>query len=112
MKNILSLIAASLLLTACTTTMSDASIHRRVVGTWLVEGSQPVKTIENRSDGTTVARDAGVEKARGTWQIKDGYIIVQVAGSNTESNKVVSVSRDKLVILTIDGQTQFTCLRQ
>jgi hypothetical protein len=111
MKNILPLIAVSLLLTACTRTLSDASIHRRVVGTWLVEGSQPVKTVEMKSDGTTVVRKDGVETATGAWQVKDGYMIVQDIG-HAETNKVLSISGDKMVVLGIDGQTQFSLHKQ
>jgi len=119
MKIILTLTALGLLLTACTTTTSDASIHRRLVGMWSVEDSQPGKIIENRSDGTIVVRINGAETRRGRWLVRNGYVIQgpaedwsQVNPSMIESNKVLSISGDKAVLLSIDGHTQLTIHRQ
>jgi hypothetical protein len=78
-----------------------------------LEDSQPGTVIENRADGTTVKRKNGAETDRGTWQVKDGYLIVESIGSSTvESNKVLNVSGDKAILLSIDGHTQLTVHRQ
>ncbi len=111
MKFILILSALVLLLTACTKTTSDASTYRRVAGVWSSE-AQPGKFIENRSDGTIVVRINGAETARGKWQVKDGYIIQGIGSGTVESNKILSVSGDKMVVLSIDGHTQLTLHRQ
>jgi hypothetical protein len=113
MKIILALTTLGLFLTACTTTTTDVSIHRRLVGVWSLEDSQPGTVIENRADGTTVKIKNGAETDRGTWQVKDGYLIVNIIGSSTlESNKVLNVSGDKAILLSIDGHTQLTVHRQ
>ena len=111
MKYIPTLFALSLLPTACTTTTSDTAIRRQIVGLWSLD-SRPGKVIENKSDGTIVVRIDGVETARGTWQVKDGYIVEGIGSSTAESNKVVSVSGDKMVVLSIDGHTQLTFNKQ
>ncbi len=111
MKFTLTLFALGLFLTACTTTTSDAAIHRRMVGVWSLD-SDPTKIIENKSDGTIVVKRSGVETARGTWQVKDGYVIEGIGSSIVESNKVLKVSGDKMVVLSIDGHTQLTFHRQ
>jgi len=111
MRFILTLSALGLLLTGCTKATSDASIDRRVVGVWSLD-TQPGKVIENRSDGTIVVKINGTETARGKWQVKDGYIIEGIGNGRVESNKIVSVSEDKIVVLSIDGHTQLTLHRQ
>jgi hypothetical protein len=111
MKSILALCALCLLLTACSKAASDASVYRRVTGVWTCE-ARPGKVIENRSDGTVVVRVNGVETAKGEWQIKGGYLIADVGGGVVESNKVLSVSGDTMVVLSMDGHTQLTCHKQ
>ena len=111
MKFMLTLFAVSLLLTACTKNTSDASIQRRVVGVWTSD-TRSGKVIENRSDGTIVVRVNGVETARGKWQVKDGYMIEGIGSSMVESNKILSVSGDRMVVLSIDGHTQLTLNKQ
>ncbi|HZR18700.1 MAG TPA: hypothetical protein VFE51_15515 [Verrucomicrobiae bacterium] len=111
MKYTLILFALSLSVTACTTTTSDTAIRRQIVGLWSLD-SHPGKVVENKSDGTIVVRTDGVETARGTWQIKDGYIVDGIGSSTVESNKIVSVSGDKVVVLSIDGHTQLTFNKQ
>jgi hypothetical protein len=117
MRFILTLSALGLLLTACTTT-SDASIRRHVVGVWSSD-SQPGKVGELKSDGTVVVRINGAEPTRGKWLVSNGYLIEgpaedwsQVNPSLIETNKVLSISGDKAVLLSIDGHTQVTLLRQ
>lgn len=111
MKIILTLTALGLLLTACTTTTGDTSIHQRLIGVWSSD-SQPGKVIENRSDGIMVVRINGVETARGKWQVKDGYMIEGIGSSRVETNKVLSVSGNKMVVLSVDGQTKLTFHKQ
>jgi hypothetical protein len=111
MKYTLILFALSLSLTACKTTTSDTAIRRQIVGLWSLDSSLD-KVIENKSDGTIVVRINGVETARGTWQVKDGFIIEELGSSIVESNKIVSVSGDKMVVLSIDGHTQLTFNKQ
>ena len=82
-----------------------------MVGAWTSE-SRPGTVIENRSDGAVVVRVNGVETARGKWQVKDGYMIEGIGSGTVESNKVLSVSGDKMVVLSIDGQTQLTFNKQ
>ena len=111
MKYIPTLVALSLLLTACTKTTSDTAIRRQMVGSWSLD-SRPGKVIENKSDGTIVVRIDGVESARGKWQVKDGYMIEGIGSSTVESNKILSVSGGKIVVLSIDGHTQLTFNKQ
>jgi hypothetical protein len=111
MKYIPALFALSLLLTACAKSTSDASAYRSVVGVWSLD-SQPGKVIENKSDGTIVVRINGVETARGNWQVKDGYIIENIGTSTVESNKILGVFGDKLIVLSIDGHTPLTVKKQ
>jgi hypothetical protein len=118
MKYLLPLSALTLLLTSCTPGMSDASIHRRLIGVWSVD-SKPGKTVEGKSDGTVVTRMNGVETARGKWMVQNGNIIAgpledwsQVNPSRIETNKVLSISGDNMVVLSIDGQTQLTYHKQ
>ena len=61
----------------------------------------------------------GIETVKGTWRVKNGYVIGTVTNASrlddnfqVESNKVVSILGDKMVVLSIDGQTQLTCHRQ
>ena len=82
-----------------------------MVGVWSSD-AQPGKVIENRSDGTIVVRINGAETARGKWQVKDGYIIEGIGSGIVESNKILSVSGDRIVVLSIDGHTQLTLHRQ
>ena len=82
-----------------------------MVGAWTSE-SRPGKVIENRSDGTVVVRVNGVETARGKWQVKDGYMIDGIGSGTMESNKILRVSGDTMVVLSIDGHTQLTLHRQ
>jgi hypothetical protein len=82
-----------------------------VVGTWSSD-SQPGKTIENKSDGTIIVRKNGVETARGKWEVKDGYITAGGESGILESNKILTVVGDKMVILSIDGHTQLTFHRR
>jgi len=69
--------------------------------------ADPAKIIENKSDGSIVVTKSGVETARGKWQVKDGYIIEGI-----ESNKVLRVLGDKMVVLSIDRHTELTFHRQ
>ncbi len=112
MKPILiTLFTLCLLLTACTTTTSDASIRRHLVGAWTSD-SRPGRVIENRSDGTVVVRENGVETAKARWEVKDGYIISGIGSGTVESNKVLRVSADEVVIEGLDGHPQLTWHRQ
>ncbi len=110
MKSILAIIALSLLLTGCTTRTSDSAIRREVVGVWTL-ASAPGKVIVNKPDGTILVRIEGVETLRGRWQVKDGYIIEGIGSSTVESNKVLRVSGDEMVVLSIDGHTPLTLHR-
>jgi hypothetical protein len=85
----------------------DGQIRRRIVGVWSLD-ADPSKVIENKSDGSIVVKKSGVEAFRGKWQVKNGYII---AGT-VESNKVLRIFGDKMVVLSIDGHTQLTFHRQ
>lgn len=118
MKSILTLFALSLLLTACTTTTSDAAIRRHMIGVWSLD-SDPTKVIENRADGSYVMKRSGIETVKGTWQVKNGYAIGTVTNAfrqdgafQVESNKVLRILGDEMVVLSIDGHTQLTCHRQ
>ena len=111
MKYTPTLFALSLLLTACTKTTNNTAIPRQLVGSWSLD-SRPGKVIENNSDGTIVVRIDGVETARGKWQVKDGYVIESIGSGVVESNKILSVSGDKMVVLSIDGHTQLTFNKQ
>lgn len=111
LKSTFTLMALSLLLTACSKDTSDASIYRRVIGVWSSD-AQPGKVIENRSDGMIVVKLYGVEIARGQWQVTNGYIIEGVGSSTMESNKILSVSTDQMVILSTDGHTRLTFKKQ
>ena len=112
MKIILTLTALGLLLTACSTTTSDASIQRQLVGVWTSD-SHPGQVIEERSDGITVLRINGKETDKGRWLVSNGYEVIgplgdwsRVNSALLESNKVLSISGDKAVFLTPDGRTE------
>jgi hypothetical protein len=118
MKSILMLFALSLLLTSCATTTSDTATHSRLIGVWSSD-SRPGRVIELRSDGTILVKKDGVETARGTWRVENGYIIQepvdassQTSHTQAETNKVLSVSGDKAVLMSIDGHTQLAFHRQ
>jgi hypothetical protein len=118
MKYIVALFALSLLLGACTTTTGDAAVRRRMVGVRSLD-SRPGKIIENMPDGTIEVRINGVETVRGKWQVRNGYLIQgpaedwsSVNPSLIESNKVLSISGNKAVLLSVDGKTQLTVHRQ
>ena len=118
MKTILTLFTLSVLLSACSTTTSDTAIRRRMVGVWSVD-SDPTKVIENRADGSYVMKRSGIETVKGTWKVKNGYAIGTVTNASrldgnfqVESNKVLTILGDKMVVLSIDGHTQLTCHRQ
>ena len=118
MKNRLPLFALSWVLTGCATTTSDVAIRRQMMGVWSSD-SRPGKVIENKSDRTMVVRMDGVETARGTWRVERRYLIVGLADASsrtgqahTETNKILSVSGDKAVLLSIDGHTQLTFHRK
>jgi hypothetical protein len=114
MKIMLTLSALGLLLTsACTTTTSDASIHHRLIGVWSADPEQqPGKVVEVGPDGIAVARKDGVEKARGKWEVSGGYLIWGLGSNTVESNKVLRVSGNTMVILSIDGHTELTFHKQ
>lgn len=108
----------SLLLTACTTATRDASIRRHLVGVWSSD-SLPGKVIENKSDGTLAVRMNGTATATGKWLVSNGYVVSgpaedwsQIYPSLIESNKVLSISKDKTVLLTKDGQSELTFHKQ
>jgi len=97
---------------------SDDQIRRRIVGVWSLD-SDPMKVIENRADGSYVVKRSGIETVKGTWQVKNGYAIGTVTNASrqdgnfqVESNRVLRVFGDKMVVLSIDGHTQLTCHRQ
>ena len=97
---------------------SDAQIRRRIVGVWSLD-SDPMKVIEHKADGSYVVKGAGVETVKGTWQVKNGYTIGTVTNASrqdgnfqVESNRVLRVFGDKMVVLSIDGHTQLTCHRE
>jgi hypothetical protein len=114
MKCLPAIAALALLLTACNASTSDASLRRRAIGVWISD-SQPGKVIENKSDGTYVVRINGAETARGKWLATNGYLVGGPAGDWAqanphliESNKVIDISSDKAVLLSIDGRTPLT----
>jgi hypothetical protein len=89
-----------------------------MVGVWSLD-SRPSKVVENKSDGTIVVSINGVETARGTWRVENGYIIEgpsdassQTRLAQTETNKVLSVSSEKAVLMSIDGHTQLIFHKQ
>ena len=97
--------------------LSDRQIRNRMAGVW-VSDAKPPKVIDNQADGTIVVRINGREQAAGTWQVRNGYLISTPAASSvshpalTESNKVLMVTRDLAILLSIDGQTLLTFHRQ
>jgi hypothetical protein len=89
-----------------------------MVGVWSLD-SDPSKVIENRADGSYVMKRSGIETVKGTWQVKNGYAIGTVTNASpldghfqVESNKVLRIFGDEMVVLSIDGHTQLTCHRQ
>jgi len=74
--------------------------------------SPPGKVIEDRADGTVVVKINGVETARGKWLVSNGNFIGEPAEGSIETNKVLSISQDKAVLLSIDGETQLTFHRR
>jgi len=96
---------------------SDDQIPRRIVGGWSFD-SDPKKAIEHRADGNVVVKSSGIETDRGTWQVKNGYIInsapkgsSHISNFQMESNKVLRILGDKMVVLSMDGHTEVTLHR-
>jgi len=97
---------------------TDSQIREQIIGTWAL-APHPAKVIENKADGTMSVKVSGVETARGTWQVANGYIICATSKPSTnstppdvESNRVLSLSKNKIVLLSIDGQTPLTFYKQ
>jgi hypothetical protein len=111
MKFIMLLSVMGLLLISCVTLSGDASIRRGAVGLWMSD-SQPGRVIDNRGDGTFVQTRYGTNAIRGTWNVRDGYIVGTFSPDRVESNKVISLSADTLVVLSIDGQRQLVWRKQ
>jgi hypothetical protein len=121
MKNatqLFALVTSSILLAGCTNTTSDASIRHQLVGAWS-SATQQGKVIANKPDGTMVVTVNGIETARGKWLVSNGYVIQgpiedwsQAKASLVESNKVLSISKEKAVLLSIDGHSRLTFHRQ
>ena len=98
--------------------LSDLQIRKGIIGTWS-QASRPLKVIENKPDGTMVVKVSGTEMSRATWQVANGYVICTPSGPLTngnpadiESNLVLSLSGNKVVLLSIDGQTALTFFKQ
>ena len=72
--------------------------------------ADPGKVIENKADGTYVIRVNGIEKVRGNWWVSHGYLVGKPEndGFRMESNKVVSLTQDKITIISIDRQAELT----
>jgi hypothetical protein len=104
----------ALLLTACASGTSDASIRRQAIGVWSSD-SQPAKVIESNRDGTCVVKVDGVEKVRGNWWVSNGYLVARLHSATfdgVESNKVIRITAKEVVVLSTDGQTPVTFHRQ
>lgn len=103
-----------LLLTACAIGTTDASIRRHAIGVWS-SASQPGKVVESNRDGTCVIKIEGVERVSGNWWVSNGYLVAQLHSATfegVESNKVISISANELIVQSIDRQTQVTFHRQ
>jgi hypothetical protein len=85
------------------------------VGTWEADRG-PARTIENTPNGRFVATFArnrtNAVTIEGMWQVKDGFIVGTMtkaslpnAGPAVESNKVISIDDNKLVVLSKFGGT-------
>ena len=110
MKSIWTLPAFALLLVAgCVLGNGDAFIRRHAAGVWESD-ADPGKVIENKADGTYVIRVNGIEKVRGNWWVSNGYLVGKPEndGFRMESNKVVSLTQDKITIISIDRQAELT----
>ena len=101
-------IALSMLLIGCNKSPTDSKLCQKLTGTWIAD-SGSASTFENKADGSFVVRHNDAVAADGTWCVKGGFMIGTFTNANAAvqvgSNKVVSVGRDKLVILDGRGVT-------
>ncbi|MBI1176938.1 hypothetical protein GC207_05810 [bacterium] len=115
MKLILAVAVLAAGLSGCSNWQSDAQIRRQLVGTWVADWD-PSKIIEHKADGTCVSKfTVNLTNSLtfvGVWQVKQGMIISSITNAaasgepfGVESNKVVSIDVQRLVVLSAYGKT-------
>ena len=108
MKNILPLIAISLLLTACSKHRSDAQVRQMLPGTWAVSfGDSSVQvgggyTNIIGADGRYAYQlinptTGGVVDVEGTFQVSDGYLIDTMTKCSRTNVQVPHIYRGRIV---------------
>jgi major membrane immunogen (membrane-anchored lipoprotein) len=107
MKTIPTILALSLLLTACG--RHDAQLRKQITGTWADDRPGSLGTMTLASDGSFSSRwrtPNHTNTWEGTWQISDGVLIM----TNTKSNDVpiTTISHDKNKIIRVDDHV-LTC---
>jgi hypothetical protein len=101
---------------------SDSNMRQMLIGTWATDWD-PSRTVENKPDGSCVVKFTinltNAVTHEGTWQVKDGFVVGTTTNASwpnamleVESNKVVSIDDDKLVILSRDGGTNLLTLHK
>jgi hypothetical protein len=110
MKIILSLLAFSLFLTACSKSNGDAAMSRKITGAWADASDKTPFTIS--SDGSYSIVTGGVNHA-GTWQIRDGVFIMMHTNLDhaVERMRIVRVDDHQFVIGEEKGTRTSTLTR-
>lgn len=110
---LISLIAT--ILAACSTKRNEAKVREKLLGTWRADWDAS-RTLENRADGSFVTKftidRTNAVTIEGEWRVQGGFIVGTMTNSSwpnvvtgAESNKIISVSENKLVVLGRDGGT-------
>ena len=106
MKNILPLIAVTLLLTACSRHPSDAQVRQSLPGTWTWERDNIRCTNTIAADGTfdyqlvyLYAEGAQKHQVDGAWQVKDGVLIETITNDSNMQHRVPRTNSAQITIL-------------
>jgi hypothetical protein len=125
MKNILTLIAVSLLLTACSKHSSDAQVRQMLPGTWVVSSGGSVQYTNIIGADTRYAyqhadpKTGSVVDFEGTLQVSDGYLMDTMTKCSRTNVQVPHVYRGRIVradsremVFAFDGGTSAVQFRK
>jgi hypothetical protein len=97
-----------MLLTGCNMSPTDSEIQQKLAGTW-IDDSDAESTFENKANGSFVVWRGNTVTAEGTWHVKGGFMIGAYTNASATvqlaSHKVVSIGRNKLIVLDARGGT-------
>jgi hypothetical protein len=85
MKSTLTLILLSILITGCS--RSDAKIHRQIIGSW--NGGSMTFEADGSFRAQFPTPAEWTQEQDGTWDVKDGYLIMTVTNSRARNEPVI-----------------------